>query len=152
MLFNNCRSRPHAELSGAGAFYELNQHGLQANMATELEPAQRCCFATPAEDEAVEFTWYCFCRERRMQDPDPRPDALAARRRSRSSAVSGSVRVPHGDAVRHALLLLPRQLRAQQWAEFRLGYRLEALFRVERTVPRQVAEGRQRHPSQSTGC
>jgi hypothetical protein len=70
MLFNNCRSRPHAELYGSNAFYDLNQFGAQANMATELEPGQHCCVATPTESEDIEFGWFCFREERLMPDPD----------------------------------------------------------------------------------
>jgi hypothetical protein len=75
MLFNNCRSRRHAQLFGTGAFYDLNQYGLQAHMAADLTPEQHCCVATPAEGDDIEFAWYCFSRERIMTDPDPRPGA-----------------------------------------------------------------------------
>jgi len=70
MLFNNCRSRHHAQLFGAGAFYDLNQYGLQANMATDLQPGQHCCVATPAENDDIEFAWYCFSHEQPMANPD----------------------------------------------------------------------------------
>jgi hypothetical protein len=70
MLFNNCRSRPHAQLYGVGAFYDLNKHGRQARMASDLRPGQHCCVATPAEGENIEFAWYRLSHERDMPDPD----------------------------------------------------------------------------------
>lgn len=70
MLFNNCHSRPHAQLYGAGAFYDLNQFGAQANMATDLQPGQHCCVATPLENDGIEFGWFCFSEVRLMPDPD----------------------------------------------------------------------------------
>jgi len=69
MLFNNCRSRPHAQLFGAGAFDDMNQHGLQASMATDLEPGQHCYVATPAANDNIEFAWYCFSHEELMANP-----------------------------------------------------------------------------------
>jgi hypothetical protein len=70
MLFNNCRSRPHAELYGSNAFYDLDQFGAQANMATELEPGQHCCVATLTENKDIQFGWFCFREERLLPDPD----------------------------------------------------------------------------------
>lgn len=70
MLFNNCRSRPHAQLYGAGAFYDLNRYGLQAHMASDLVPGQHCCVATPAAGNEIEFAWYCFSHEQKMHDAD----------------------------------------------------------------------------------
>ncbi|MBA4186888.1 MAG: hypothetical protein C0467_02600 [Planctomycetaceae bacterium] len=70
MLFNNCRSRPHAELYGGDAFYDLNQSGAQANMATDLELGQHCCVATPTANNDIEFGWFTFREERSLPDPD----------------------------------------------------------------------------------
>lgn len=69
MLFNNCRSRPHVDLFGSDAFYDLNQFGAQANMATDLISGQHCCVATPTENGEIEFGWYRFSREELMPDP-----------------------------------------------------------------------------------
>jgi hypothetical protein len=70
MLFNNCRRRPHAQLYGAGAFYDLYQTDAQANMATNLRRGQHCCVATPADNGDIEFAWYCFSHVRRIEMPD----------------------------------------------------------------------------------
>ena len=63
VFFNNCRRRDHAGLFGAGAFYDLNQHGLQAKMATNLTPGDECVVATPAEDGNIVFGWFRFSHE-----------------------------------------------------------------------------------------
>jgi hypothetical protein len=70
VLFNNCHSRPHAELYGLGAFYDLNRVGAQANMATDLQPGQHCCVATPAQNGDIEFGWFRFTHEQLMDMPD----------------------------------------------------------------------------------
>jgi hypothetical protein len=70
MLFNNCHSRPHADLFGPTAFYDLMTSGKQAAMATDLQPGQHCCVATPTENGDIEFGWFCFSHERCMRDPN----------------------------------------------------------------------------------
>jgi hypothetical protein len=99
MLFNNSRCRPHSQLFGAGAFYDLNQYGRQANMATDLEPGQHCCVATPAEGDDIVFAWYCFSGERQVQDPAPRPDAPTTTVRVLFGEWLGSETLPRADAV-----------------------------------------------------
>jgi hypothetical protein len=71
-LFNNCQARPHAQLYGAGAFYDLYQKGRQARMATDLRPGQHCCVATPTDNGDIEFGWYRFSHVRVMEMPDER--------------------------------------------------------------------------------
>ncbi len=69
MLFNNFRRRPHAELFGTTAFYDLMTTGKQASMAVDLPAGQHCCVATPTEDGGIEFGWFAFSRERLVADP-----------------------------------------------------------------------------------
>jgi len=74
VLFNNCKARPHTELYGPGAFYDLNLVGAQANMATNLQQGQHCCAATPVEKRNIKsdiiFHWFCFSHEQIMEMPD----------------------------------------------------------------------------------
>lgn len=63
IFFNNCRSRNHAVLFGAGAFYDLDLHGRQGTMATNLQPNEECVVATPTEGGDIEFNWFQFLRE-----------------------------------------------------------------------------------------
>ena len=137
MLFNNCRSRPHAQLYG-GAFYDLNQCGLQANMATDLQPGLHCCVATPTRNDDIEFAWYCFAEKRLMPDPDdtssivrvffgehlgtetfPRNEALTTEPYSDFFNVNGHFKRP--SAIRPSgPCIAPVGLR-QGWAEARFG-------------------------------
>jgi hypothetical protein len=64
VFFNNCRNRPHLELFGSGAFYDLNTTDVQAKQATNLSPGQDCVATTTAGDDQVKFTWYSFLVER----------------------------------------------------------------------------------------
>ena len=61
VFFNNCRRRDHAGLFGAGAFYDLNRHGLQAT--ANLPPGEECVVATPAADGDIVFSWFRFSHE-----------------------------------------------------------------------------------------
>jgi hypothetical protein len=70
VLFNNCQARRHSQLYPAGAFYDLNEYGAQANMATDLQSGQHCCVATPTENGDIEFAWYRYTRTERLPDPD----------------------------------------------------------------------------------
>jgi hypothetical protein len=70
MLFNNCRSRPQAELYGAGAFFDLGTNGAQGNMTTDLQPGQFCCVATRLANGDIEFGWYCFSWVQLMALPE----------------------------------------------------------------------------------
>lgn len=70
VFFNNCRCRAHAALYGSGAFYDLSQFGAQANIATDLRPAEECVVATPDQNGNIEFNWFSFSREQIMDMPD----------------------------------------------------------------------------------
>lgn len=67
--FNNCRCRDHASLYGKGAFYDLNTTGLQAAMATDLTPGEKCVVAS-YDDGSVVFTWFTFSNETLEPDPE----------------------------------------------------------------------------------
>lgn len=104
MLFNNCRSRPHAELYGPEAFYDLSRDGRQANMAINLKPGQHCCVATPVENNYIMFGWFCFSYEQTMEMPD-KPGTtvrvffgewLGSERLSRTEAIATKTR-PYAD-------------------------------------------------------
>ena len=69
-FFNNCRTRNHAALYPAGAFYDLYRTGQQANMATDLKPRDKCVVATPADGGDINFSWFSFTHERVMDMPD----------------------------------------------------------------------------------
>lgn len=64
VYFNNCKNRPHEQLFGPGAFYDLKTTGIQASQATNLEAGQVCIVATSADGDTVTFTWYSFLHER----------------------------------------------------------------------------------------
>lgn len=70
IFFNNCRNRPHEELFGSGAFYDLNTTGVQAKQATRLRTGQECVVATMADDGKVIFTSYSFLVERFVTERD----------------------------------------------------------------------------------
>jgi hypothetical protein len=72
MLFNNCWARPHAQLYGAEAFYDMDQSDRQANIATILRPGQHCCVLAPAGNGNIEFGWSSFSHVRLMEMPDER--------------------------------------------------------------------------------
>jgi hypothetical protein len=67
-FFINCRRRPHARIVGERAFYDLNRHGRQATMATNLRPGEECVVATPERSSDVVFGWFAFTDERVMPD------------------------------------------------------------------------------------
>lgn len=68
VYFNNCKNRPHEQLFGPGAFYDLNTTGVQASQATDIEVGQPCVVATSADGDGVTFTWYSFLQERRRRE------------------------------------------------------------------------------------
>ena len=68
-LFNNCARRDHVKLFGAGAFYDLDLTGRQANMARTIRPREICIVATPDHYGAIiSFGWYEFDEERLLPD------------------------------------------------------------------------------------
>jgi hypothetical protein len=99
MLFNNCHRRLHATLFGAGAFYDLDQEGKQAAMATDLQPRQHCCVATPMENGDIEFGWFSFTQVRVM----PNPTSPGARVRVLFGESLGSQTLPRAVALGHPL-------------------------------------------------
>lgn len=70
IFFNNCRGRDHASLFGTGAFYDLNRHGRQAKMATNLRQGDECVVATPDADGHILFGWFAFTHETIMPAED----------------------------------------------------------------------------------
>lgn len=70
MLFNNCHSRPPAQLYGQGAFYDLGTNGAHGNMAIDLQPGQVCCVATRTENGDIEFGWFFYSRVQLMDLPE----------------------------------------------------------------------------------
>lgn len=71
VFFNNCKNRPHADLFGPRAFYDLNRTGEQANMALNLQPGAECVVATRSSDgDDLVFTWFSFSHEETMPAED----------------------------------------------------------------------------------
>ena len=103
VLFNNCRCRDHAGLYGAGAFFDLNLVGGQADMATDLRPGDECVVAAPVEGGDVEFNWYAFTHERVMDTPDE---------------PSTQVRVQSGTWLRSERLLKPAAATTAPYSAF----------------------------------
>lgn len=66
VYFNNCKNRPHEQLFGRGAFYDLNLAGIQAKQAVGLRRGQKCVVATTSDDNSVIFTWYSFRLEKAL--------------------------------------------------------------------------------------
>ena len=77
VFFNNCRCRDHVGLFGATAFYDLNTTGLQAKMATNLQPGQECVVASYDENGGVLFGWYTLTKE--SIEPDPAEPGMKVR-------------------------------------------------------------------------
>ena len=88
--FNNCRSRPHAEIYGSdNAFFDLNRFGKQATMATNLEVGEKCIVATQNEmRDTVEFVEYSFIRETIKPDEKRVPTRVQYGKRLRSKTMS----------------------------------------------------------------
>ncbi len=63
LLFNNCRNRPHEEMFGTGAFFDLNTTGHQATLVNNLPAGEQCVVASVPTDGRVKFDWYKFRRE-----------------------------------------------------------------------------------------
>ena len=57
-LFNNCRNRPHTEMFGTGAFFDLNITGHQAALANNITAGEQCVVASVPADGRVKFDWY----------------------------------------------------------------------------------------------
>ena len=75
VLLNNCKGRPHSELFGAKAFYDLNNHGIQAKKATDLRVGTICIVAQkPDNQNMVQLDRYSFEIERLMTDPETGDD------------------------------------------------------------------------------
>jgi hypothetical protein len=70
LFLNNCRRRDHARLFGKTAFYDLNTFGLQASMATDVVPGQKCIVASYNDDGDIQFDWYAFDKETLDANPD----------------------------------------------------------------------------------
>jgi len=68
LLFNNCHNRPHEEMYGAGAFFDLDTTGHQATLANNLPAGEQCIVASVAADGRINFDWYRFSRERVKPD------------------------------------------------------------------------------------
>lgn len=57
LLFNNCHNRPHEQLYGTGAFFDLDQLGTQGQQARNLAPGEECVVASAAKDGLVFDRW-----------------------------------------------------------------------------------------------
>lgn len=66
-LFNNCQNRPHADIYGSGAFFDLDTTGPQdkvaGRLANELVVGETCIVASLGITGDVTFDWYKFSRE-----------------------------------------------------------------------------------------
>jgi hypothetical protein len=67
-FFNNCNNRPHVDLFGREAFFDLNTVGPQANEATDLEAGEICIVASMSIGGEVILSWYRFTRQSVIQD------------------------------------------------------------------------------------
>ena len=63
LLFNNCRNRPHKQMYGTDAFFDLDTTGHQATLANNLPAGDQCVVASVANDGRIRFDWYKFTRE-----------------------------------------------------------------------------------------
>lgn len=57
LLFNNCHNRPHEQLYGPGAFFDLDQTGTQGQQARNLAPGEECVVASEGKDGLVFDYW-----------------------------------------------------------------------------------------------
>lgn len=73
--FNNCRARAHQVLYGAGAFYDLDNHGPQARRGRDVQPGDECVIATPVpgtSGQEIEFSHFKLSRVTVQENPtDP---------------------------------------------------------------------------------
>lgn len=70
-LLNNCKGRPHSQLFGPKAFYDLNTFGIQSKKATGLCVGTICIVAQkPNGENMVRFDRYSFEKESIMTDPN----------------------------------------------------------------------------------
>jgi 5-methylcytosine-specific restriction endonuclease McrA len=74
VYFNNCKNREHERLFGSGAFYDLEDTGIEATQAVDLPIGQACVVATTATDNRVIFTWYSFFKERPLPERGNKQD------------------------------------------------------------------------------
>jgi hypothetical protein len=70
MYFLNTQNRKHQKLYGPDAFYDLDKHGSQATLATDLRPGDTCAVISYENKDKtiIRMAWYRFSRERPADD------------------------------------------------------------------------------------
>jgi hypothetical protein len=70
MYFLNSHNRDHKNLYGPDAFYDLDNHGHQAGLATDLLSGDTCAVISYADKNrnVVQISWYKFLKERSAYD------------------------------------------------------------------------------------
>lgn len=73
ILFNNCRSRPHAQKYREGAFFDLDTADRHGHLVDALAPGTPCVVASHGERGMLIFDWFSFTHEELLNDEDGFP-------------------------------------------------------------------------------